>query len=93
VLSGQPGDVVDREPGRDRNGPGRYPGEGRDVAVEVGLVGVAAFCRYEGGAVACGEAVGSVVEADQLGGAFGGQADLGSEPRPQTLAAPSGLGS
>src|SRR5215472_2982443 len=46
----------------------------------------------QGGAVTGGEAVGGVVEADELGGAFGGQAGLGPEPRPQPLAAPSGLG-
>ena len=72
MFGGGPGDVVDREPGRDRNGCGRCPGEGRDAAVEVGLVGVAGFCGYQGGAVAGGEAVGGVVEADELGGALGG---------------------
>src|SRR5215831_20759131 len=91
-VRGSPGDVVDREPGRDRNGPGRYPGEGRDVAMEVGLVGITAFCGYQGGAVTGGEAVGGAVEADELGGALGGEAELGSEPGPQSLAAPSCLG-
>src|SRR6266496_4645682 len=60
--------------------------------MEVGLVGVAALRRHQGGAVTRGEAVGGVVEADELGGALGGEADLGSEPGPQSLAAPSGLG-
>jgi hypothetical protein len=92
VLPGSPCDVVDREPRRDRNGRGRYPGEGHGVSMEVGLVDVAALCRYPGGAVTRGEAVGSVVETDQLGGALGGEADLGSESGPQTLAAPSDLG-
>src|SRR5215468_2652741 len=91
-VRGSPGDVVDREPGRDRNDPGRYPGEGHDVAVEVGLVGIAAVGGYQGGAVTGGEAVGGVVEADELGGALGGEADLGPEPGPQPLAAPSSLG-
>src|SRR5215472_18248404 len=91
-VRGSPGDVVDREPGRDRNGPGRYPGEGHDVAVEVGLVGIAGFRGYQGGAVTGGEAMGGVVEADELGGAFGGEAELGAEPGPQSLAAASGLG-
>src|SRR6266516_6959483 len=89
VLGGSPGDVVDREPGRGRHGRGRCPGEGRDVAVEVGLVGIAAFGGYQGGAVTGGEAVGGVVEADELGGALGGEADLGPEPGPQPLAAAS----
>jgi hypothetical protein len=92
ALGAGPRDGVDREPGRDRNGRGRYPGEGHDVPVEVGLVGVAAFCRYQGGAVTRGEAAGRVVETDQLGGALGGEADLGPEPGPQALAAPSDLG-
>ena len=60
--------------------------------MEVGLVGVAALGRHQGGAVTRGEAVGRVVETDQLGGALGGEADLGPEPGPQALAAPSGLG-
>jgi hypothetical protein len=55
VLGGGPGDAVDREPGRGRDGGGRYPGEGHGAAVEVGLVGVAGFCRHEGGAVTGGE--------------------------------------
>ena len=92
MSGGSPGDVVDREPGRDRNGPGRYPGEGHDVPMQVGLVGIAAFCGYQGGAVTGGEAVRGVVEADQLRGALGGEAELGPEPGPQSLAAPPGLG-
>jgi hypothetical protein len=36
--------------------------------------------------------VGRVVEADELGGGLGGEADLGQEPGPQALAVPSGLG-
>src|SRR5262245_4503727 len=91
-VCGGPGDGVDREPGRGGDGGGGCPGEGLDVAVEVGLVGVAGFCGYQGGAVTGGEAVGGVVEADELGGAFGGEADLGPEPGPQSLAAPPGLG-
>jgi hypothetical protein len=82
VLPGGPRDVIDREPGRGCNGRGRYPGEGLDVPVEVGLVGVAAFCRYQGGAVTRGEAMCGVVEPDQLGGALGGEAELGPEPAP-----------
>src|SRR5215470_11746768 len=92
VFGGGPGDGVDREPGRGCDGRGRCPGEGHDVAVEVGLVGVAGFRGDQGGAVTGGEAVGGVVEADELGGAFGGEADLGPEPGPQPLAAPSSLG-
>src|SRR5450432_3740219 len=92
VLRGGPRDVIDREPGRGCNGRGRYPGEGLGVPVEVGLVGVAAFCRYQGGAVTRGEAVCRVVETDQLGSALRGEADLGPEPGPQALAAPSDLG-
>src|SRR5215510_80867 len=60
--------------------------------MEVRLVGVAALCGYQRGAVTRGEAVCRVVETDQLGGAFGGDADLGSEPGPHSLTAPSGLG-
>jgi hypothetical protein len=37
----------------------------------VQLVGVAAFCRHNGGAVTRREAVRGVVEADQPGGALG----------------------
>jgi hypothetical protein len=43
VLRGSPCDVVDREPRRDRNGSGRYPGESHDVSMKVGLVDVAAL--------------------------------------------------
>src|SRR5262249_32453409 len=87
-----PRDVIDREPGRSRNGRGRNPGEGPDVTVEMGLVGVAAFDRYHGGAVTRGEAGCRVVETDKLGGALGVEADLGPEPGPQALAAPSDFG-
>ena len=87
-----PRDVVDRQPGRGRHGPGRYPGEGHDVSVEVGLVGVTAVGRDQGGAVTRGQAVGRVVEPDELGRALRGEADLGPEPGPQALAAPSSLG-
>jgi hypothetical protein len=72
VLRGGPRDVVDREPGRGCDGRRRYPGEGLDVPVEVGLVAVAAFCRYQGGAVTRGEAVGRVVETDELCGRASG---------------------
>jgi len=77
-VCGGPGDGVDREPGRDRDGPGRCPGERRDVAVEVGLVGVAGFGGYQGGAVAGGEAVGGVVEAARARAATGGTRTSGS---------------
>jgi hypothetical protein len=63
-------------------------GEGHDVPMEVGLVGVAGLRRDHGGALPGGEAVGGVVEADELGGSLRGEADLGPEPRPQALAAP-----
>src|SRR5262249_33017449 len=82
VLPGRPCDVVDREPRRDPNGGGGYPGEGPDASLEVGLVDVAALRRYQRGAVTRGEAVCCVVETDELGGAFGGDADLGSESGP-----------
>jgi len=42
--------------------------------------------------MAGGETMGRVVEADELGGTLGGEADLGAEPRPKALAAPSDLG-
>src|SRR6266702_4012405 len=80
VFGGSPRDVVDREPRRDYNGRGRYPGEGHDVPIEVGLVGIAALRRHQGGAVTRGEAVDGVVETDEQGGALGGEADLGPEP-------------
>jgi hypothetical protein len=60
--------------------------------MEAGLVDVAALGRHQGGAVTRGETVSRVVETDELGGALRGQADLGPEPGPQTLAAPPGLG-
>jgi hypothetical protein len=71
VLRGGPRDVIDREPWRDRNGRGRHPREGLDVPVEVGLVGVAALRRYQGGAVTRGEAVCRVIETDKPRGALG----------------------
>src|SRR5215469_3663751 len=80
VFRGSPRDVIDREPRRDRNGRGRYPGESHDIPMEVGLVGVAALRRHQGGAVTSGEPVGGVVETDELGSAFGGEAYLRPEP-------------
>ena len=71
---------------------GVHPGEGHDVSVKVRLIGVAALCCYHGGVMAGGETVGRVVEADELGDTLGGEADLGAEPRPEALAAPSDLG-
>jgi len=50
-----------------------------DLAVEVGLVGVAALGGNARGGVARREKVSGVVEAHQLRGAFGCEADLGSE--------------
>jgi hypothetical protein len=57
----------------------------------VGLVGVAGLGRHDGGGVAGREAVGGVVEADQLGGPLGREAHLGAEAGPQALAAPAQL--
>ena len=59
--------------------------------MQVGLVGVAAVGRDSGRVFTRGQAVGGVVEADQLRGAFGRQADLRVEPGPQAFAAPSDL--
>ena len=59
--------------------------------MQVGLVGVSALGRYSGCVFTRGQAVGGVVEADQLRGAFGWQADLRLEPGPQAFAAPSEL--
>jgi hypothetical protein len=84
---GWPRDVVDREPALGRDGGGRYPREGLDVAVEVGLVGVAAFLPPRARRCDPREAVCRVVETDQLGGALEGEADLGPEPGPQPLMA------
>ena len=80
VLRRGPRDVVDREPWRDCNGRGRYPGERHDIPVEMGLVGLAALRRYEGGALPRRQAVCRVVETDQPCGVLGGEADLGPEP-------------
>lgn len=66
-----PRDIVDCEKRRARNRGRRHPGEGHDVSVKAGLAGVAAVRCYQGGALAGGEAVGSVVEADELGGTLG----------------------
>ena len=44
------------------------------------LVGVAAPRRHQGRAVTRGEAMNRVIETDQLRGALGREADLGSEP-------------
>lgn len=60
--------------------------------MEVGLVGVTTVGRYQGGAVTCREKVGGVVETHELRSTLGSNADLRPEPRPQALAAPSGLG-
>ena len=60
--------------------------------MEVRLVDVAALRRHEGGAVTRSKTMGRVVKTNQLGGAFGCDADLGPEPRPEALPAPSDLG-
>jgi hypothetical protein len=59
--------------------------------VEVGLVDVAALGGNARGGVTRREKVSGVVEAHQLRGAFGCEADLGSEAGPQALAAPADL--
>jgi len=91
VLRGGPRDIVDREERCDRDDGGRHPGEGHDLSMEMRLVDVAALRRHQGGPVTRGETVSRIVKADELGGALGGEADLGSEPGPQTFAAPSDL--
>ena len=71
-----PGDGVNPKPwlvGHARRG---HAGQRHDVAMQVGLVGVAAFGRDSGGVFTRGQAVGSMVEADQLCGTLGRQADL-----------------
>src|SRR5215469_1508940 len=87
-----PRDIVNREKRRERNGRRRHPGEGLDVVMEVGLVGVTAVGRYQGGAVTRGKEVSGVVETHQLRGTLGSEAHLSPEPGPQAFAAPSGLG-
>src|SRR5215469_7821734 len=87
-----PRDVVDREKRRERHGRRRHPGEGLDVVMEVGLVGVTAVGRYQGGAVTRGKEVSGVVETHQLRSTLGSEAYLSPEPGPQAFAAPSGLG-
>jgi hypothetical protein len=59
--------------------------------VEVGLVDVAALGGNARGGVTRREKVSGVVEAHQLRGAFGSEADLGPEAGPQALAAPADL--
>jgi len=73
------------------HGGGRDSGDRLDLAVEVGLVDVAAPGGNARGAVTRREKVSGVVEARQLRGAFGCEADLGSEAGPQALAAPADL--
>lgn len=82
---GRPRDVIDGEPRRSGYGGGCHPGERLDLAVEVGLVDVAACGRHLGGGVTRREEMGGVVEAHQPGGALGGEADLGPEAGPQAL--------
>jgi hypothetical protein len=65
AVSG-PGDVINREPWRERNGRGRHPSEGHDVSMEVGLVDEATLQGNVGNALTCGEMVGRTVETDQL---------------------------
>jgi hypothetical protein len=59
--------------------------------VEVGLVGIAPLGGDLGCAEAGGQLVGGIIEADQRGRALGREADLGPEPRPETLPASPGL--
>jgi hypothetical protein len=51
--------------------------------MKVGLVGVATLCYYQGGAMADGETVGRMVEADELGGTLGGEDALDEYARVQ----------
>src|SRR5690625_4896553 len=87
-----PRGVVDRQPRRDRNARGCHASERHGVPMEVGLVDITALDRHRGGAVTSDEATSRVIETDELRSALGGKADLGSEPGPQALAAPSDLG-
>src|SRR5262249_58618802 len=86
---GGPGRVVVGAPGRGGQGGGRDSGDRLDLAVEVRLVGVAALGGNARGGVTRREQVSGVVEAHQLRGAFGCEADLGPEAGPQALAAPA----
>jgi hypothetical protein len=90
---GRPRDVIDGEPRRSGYGGGCHPGERFDLAVEVGLVDVAACGRHLGGGVTRREEMGGVVEAHQPGGVLGGEADLGPEAGPQALTAAATSGS
>src|SRR5215813_7998434 len=83
--------VVDREPRRGGHGGGRDSSDRLDLAVQVRLVGVAALGGNARGGVTRREQVSGVVEAHQLRGAFGCEADLGPEAGPQALAAPADL--
>jgi pimeloyl-ACP methyl ester carboxylesterase len=71
-----PCDVVDREKRLDDHGCGGQPGEGHDVPVQVGLIGVTAVGGDRGRVLARHQAMDGMVEADQLRGALGRQADL-----------------
>src|SRR5436190_809901 len=66
-----PGGVVDCEPWFAGHGRGGGSGERHDVAMQVGLIGIAAVGRNSGWVFARGQAVGGVVEADQLRSVFG----------------------
>src|SRR6516162_8817310 len=90
-AGGWPRHVIDRQPRRNRGRPRRYPRESHHVPVEVGLIDVAAFRGNSGGIVTRRETVDGVIETDESRRDFGGDADLRSEPGPQTLARPSDL--
>ena len=60
--------------------------------MQVRLVGVAAVGRHHRGTAPGREEAGRVVEPHQPPSALGGQANLGPESRPQSLAAPASLG-
>jgi hypothetical protein len=60
--------------------------------MKVRLVDIAAVRRHRGRALTRGEAVGRLVETDELGSAFRSETNLGSEPGPETLAAPADFG-
>jgi hypothetical protein len=67
-------------PGCDRDLRRRHAGEGHDVRTRVGLFDVATPRRHQRRAPACGEVIGGVIEADELGRSLRVSPDLRSEP-------------
>lgn len=86
-----PSKIVDGQERFADHGRRSQTGEFHDVPVQMGLINIATVGRHPGGILAGHQPMDRMIETDQLGSAFGRHPDLGTEPRPQSLATPTDL--